>query len=173
MSIFRPICADCIDKYYAGSLAANPGQGLCVYCNVYGNVYHLRPGAVKKKRLPLEAKDCLKRMYVIDYVDVNFPKAYNSNQMFEGTIEEIMARLKKFRSEAEYGGFTHVHFNFESDYFRADYCPQGVRLERDDEFKQRTARIRLRRKRRKEKLDGKRNKHGSTQRVEAESRPPS
>ena len=169
MSIFRPICTDCIDKYYAGSLAVNPGRNLCVYCNVYGNIYHLRPGAVKKKRLPLEAKDRLKRMYVIAYVDVNFPQVDNGGEMFEGMVDEITARLKRFGSEAEYGGFAHVHFNFESDYDSADYCPQGVRLERDDEFKQRAAKIRLRRKRRKEKLDGKRHKQGSTQRVEAES----
>lgn len=143
------ICADCIGRYYAGSSSFRQGTYLCDYCNQYGEVHRLHPGAKQKKRLPLKREDCLRRMFIIACVDIDCE--WGPGGLFEGPIEDLVRTLTGFASKALYSGYTHIHFREEGDYDGTSYEPYGVRQETDEEMKKRFAKIRRRRERAKER----------------------
>lgn len=143
------ICEECIDRYYAGSSSFRQGTYLCDYCNQYGEVHRLHPGAKQKKRLPLKREDCLRRMFIIAYVNIDCE--WGPENMFEGPIENLVRTLTGFASKALYAGYTQVHFREEGDYDGASYEAYGVRQETDDEMKKRFRKIRQGRKRKRER----------------------
>lgn len=143
------ICTDCITRYYEGSSSHGRGIYLCDYCNLYRDLYEPRPGAKKKRRMPLKWEDRLRKMFIV--ASVTEVMLNGDDGDFSGPIGQVIARLQEFEKEAGLAGYTFVYFAEEGDYDSSWYAAYGVRQETDGEMNKRFKRIRRRRETAKKK----------------------